>query len=220
MSARRKTLFDPVAAAGPRSGPDLKSEGQPEEKNSKSGVLSVSACVKLIKNTLSEAFPNHLMVVGEISNLSIPVSGHIYFSLKDTDSSISAVMWKFASKRLKFKPANGMEVVIEAKPDVYDAQGKLQLYVERMTPRGAGALELGFRQMQEKLRGEGLFDADRKKALPRVPRRNAFQSGKLVDMRPDAPFPPLDGIITASGVEPGDDDGGLSDRTGAGRSAL
>ena len=170
MSARRKTLFDPVAAAGPRSEPDLKSEGQIKGENSQSGPLSVTACVKLIKNALTEAFPTRITVVGEISNISIPASGHMYFSLKDSDSTISAVMWKFASKRLKFKPANGMEVVIEAKPDIYDAQGKLQLYVERMTPRGAGALELGFRQLQEKLRTEGLFDAKCKKPIPRFPR--------------------------------------------------
>ncbi|MBW2638391.1 MAG: exodeoxyribonuclease VII large subunit, partial [Deltaproteobacteria bacterium] len=166
MSARRRTLFDPITAAGPRSGPDLRSDGG---KNSQPGPLSVSACVKLIKNVLTEAFTTNIMVVGEISNISIPASGHMYFSLKDTDSTISAVMWKSASKRLKFKPANGMEVVIEGKPDIYDAQGKLQLYVERMTPRGAGALELGFRQLQEKLQAEGLFDTTRKKPIPRFP---------------------------------------------------
>lgn len=175
MSERRRTLFnfDPIMAAGPRGEPDLKSDGEPKDsggENSQSGILSVSACVKLIKNVLTVGFPTRIMVVGEISNISIPASGHMYFSLKDSDSTISAVMWKFTSRRLKFKPANGMEVIIECKPDIYDAQGKLQLYVERMTPRGAGALELGFRQLREKLRGEGLFDPARKKPIPQFPR--------------------------------------------------
>ncbi|MCK5113326.1 MAG: exodeoxyribonuclease VII large subunit [Phycisphaerae bacterium] len=170
MSARRKTLFNLAAAAGPNRKPDLKSEAPANNEKSSTGAISVSSCVKLIKNALSNAFPEHIAVVGEISNVSIPASGHMYFSLKDSDSSISAVMWKFAARRLKFKPANGMEVVIEAKPDVYDAQGKLQLYVERMTPRGAGALEVGFQQLQEKLRGEGLFDPAVKKSIPRFPR--------------------------------------------------
>jgi len=100
----------------------------------------------------------------------MPASGHIYFSLKDSDAAIGAAMWRSQAERLKFRPTDGLEVVVEGRIDVYDVQGKLQLYVERMTPRGQGALELAFRQLKEKLQAEGLFDPARKKPITKFPR--------------------------------------------------
>ncbi len=111
-----------------------------------------------------------MTIVGELSNVSTPASGHIYFDLKDPAATIPCAMWKPRAAKLKFRPANGLEVVVEATVDVYPAQGKVQLYVERITPRGEGALELAFRQLRESLAAEGLFDPARKKPIPTFPR--------------------------------------------------
>jgi exodeoxyribonuclease VII large subunit len=132
--------------------------------------MTVSTLLSRVKNALADAFPAVVAVTGEISNLSTPASGHLYFSLKDTHTSIGAAMWKTRAAKLKFKLTDGMEVLIRGKVDVYDAQGKLQLYVERITPAGAGALDLAFRQMKDKLEKEGLFDPAGKKTICRFPR--------------------------------------------------
>jgi exodeoxyribonuclease VII large subunit len=123
-----------------------------------------------IKCALAEAFPQSVAVVGEISNFKLHSSGHMYFRLKDADAAIDAAMFRQFASRLRFTPADGLEVLVEGRVDVYDPRGQLQLYVEQMTPRGAGALELAFRQLCEKLRREGLFDPASKKPLPRFPR--------------------------------------------------
>ncbi|RKY26188.1 MAG: exodeoxyribonuclease VII large subunit [Planctomycetota bacterium] len=164
MSAKRKTLFDPNQARGPRPSPAVGSSAPA------SPALTVSALLGRVKGALAEAFPATVTVAGEISNLSTPASGHLYFSLKDAGASIGAAMWKARAARLKFRPADGMEVVVRGKVDVYDAQGKLQLYVERITPAGAGALDLAFRQLKDKLEKEGLFDQARKSPPSRFPR--------------------------------------------------
>ena len=109
-------------------------------------------------------------MVGEVSNFKRHGSGHLYFRLKDADAAIDAVMFRGAAERLRFEPSDGLEVVAEGRVDVYEVRGQLQVYIERMTPRGEGALELAFRQMQEKLRAEGLFEPEHKKPLPRLPR--------------------------------------------------
>jgi exodeoxyribonuclease VII large subunit len=132
--------------------------------------MSVTTLVRQIKDALAAAFPQRVTVVGELSNVSAPASGHIYFSLKDASTRIEATMWKTHVSRLKFTPTDGLEVVVEGRVDVYDVHGKLQLYVERMTPRGAGALELAFRQLRDKLQAAGLFDAAKKKPITRFPR--------------------------------------------------
>ena len=132
--------------------------------------MSVTALVTQVKRALFQAFPQRLCVAGEISNLKMHTSGHVYFSLKDAGATISAAMFRSAAAKLKFRPADGLEVVVEGRVDVYDARGQLQFYVESMTPKGAGALELAFRQLCQKLRDEGLFDPAHKRPLPRYPR--------------------------------------------------
>ena len=156
---------------------DVKAEAEspvaPAVKLSKASApaeLTVSAFLSRVKNALGEAFPSRVTVVGELSNVSSPASGHLYFSLKDASASVGCVMWKSRAGKLKFRPADGLEVVVEGRVDLYDPQGKLQLYAERITPRGEGALELAFRQLREKLQKEGLFDVARKKAIPAWPR--------------------------------------------------
>ncbi|MBN1555898.1 MAG: exodeoxyribonuclease VII large subunit, partial [Phycisphaerae bacterium] len=156
MARKRRTLFDPARAKGPRNAPDAGTEP---------AAMSVSALIGRIKSALSAALPERFCVIGEISNLSAPSSGHLYFSLKDADAAIGAAMWRSQAERLKFRPSDGLEVVVEGRVDIYDVQGRLQLYVERMTPRGEGTLELAFRQRKEKLQAEGLFDPARKKPV-------------------------------------------------------
>jgi exodeoxyribonuclease VII large subunit len=133
-------------------------------------MLSVSALIARVRVALADAFPQRVTVVGEVSNFKLHSSGHMYFRLKDAEAAIDAAMFRQHASRLKFSPVDGLEVVVQGRVDVYDPRGQLQLYVEQMTPRGAGALELAFRQLCEKLQCEGLFDPAAKKPLPRFPR--------------------------------------------------
>jgi len=132
--------------------------------------LTVSALLAAVKGALADALPPRITVVGELSNFKHHSSGHMYFSLKDSGATIDAAMFRGRASKLKFTPTDGLEVVVEGRVDVYESRGQLQLYVERMTPRGAGALELAFRQLCEKLRAEGLFDPAAKKPIARMPR--------------------------------------------------
>jgi exodeoxyribonuclease VII large subunit len=108
-------------------------------------------------------------VVGEISNLRIPPSGHCYFTLKDERSQIAAVMFRRQGAGIRFTPENGMEVLCFGRVGLYPVRGDLQLYVESMEPRGQGALYLAFEQLKRKLAGEGLFAEERKRPLPFLP---------------------------------------------------
>jgi len=149
----------------------------PAEEKAKPGgsaTLSVSVLTRQIKNTLARTFPESLHVVGEISNFKRHSSGHIYFTLKDADSELSCVMWRSAAAGLKFDPSGGLEVVATGRLDVYERTGRYQLYVRRLEPKGVGALDLAFRQLCEKLEGEGLFDERHKQALPAYPQRIAI----------------------------------------------
>lgn len=135
-------------------------------------VLSVSQLNGLVKDCLETAFPA-LAVVGEIGEISRPQSGHIYFSLKDSQSVIRAVMWRSAAARLRFDLSDGLEVVCFGSIDVYPPRGAYQLIVSRIQERGAGAMQKAFRERYERLAKEGLFDAARKRPLPLFPRRIA-----------------------------------------------
>jgi exodeoxyribonuclease VII large subunit len=109
-------------------------------------------------------------VEGEISNLTRHRSGHWYFSLKDAQSQIPAVMFRGANRRVKFTPENGMLVTVTGSVQIYAPQGKYQVLCERIEPSGIGALQMAFDQLKKKLAEEGLFDAERKQALPAFPR--------------------------------------------------
>ncbi len=133
-------------------------------------ILSVTQLVGRIKAALTDAFAQKIQVVGELSNFKRHSSGHLYFRLKDANCALDAVMWRTTASKLKFEPQDGLEVVVEARVDCYESQGRLQLYVDRMTPKGEGALELAFKQLRSKLEAEGLFDPAHKKAIRRFPR--------------------------------------------------
>ena len=147
----------------------------PEESNAdtKPGVLTVSQVTARVKRALNAALPGSLHVVGQISNFTRHSSGHIYLTLKDDASELSCVMWRSAAKTLKFTAEDGMEVIATGRIDVYERSGRYQLYIHKLEPRGIGALELAFQQLREKLAGQGLFDAERKRPLPRYPGRVA-----------------------------------------------
>lgn len=112
-----------------------------------------------------------ILISGEISNLTDHYrSGHIYLSLKDERSVIRAVMFAGSARRLQFRPSDGMKVLCRGRVAVYEPNGQYQLYIEDMQPDGVGSLALAFEQLKQKLQAEGLFDASRKKPLPRFPK--------------------------------------------------
>jgi exodeoxyribonuclease VII large subunit len=136
-------------------------------------TLTVAQLTAQIKNALEGEFPS-VWVSGEISNYSRPQSGHSYFTLKDDQAQIRAVMWRGTATRLKFDLADGLDVICHGHIDVYAPRGSYQLVIDQLQPKGIGALELALRKLREKLAAEGLFDPARKRPLPAFPRRLAF----------------------------------------------
>jgi exodeoxyribonuclease VII large subunit len=130
--------------------------------------LSVSELNELVKETL-EGRLDAVWVAGEISNLRVPPSGHLYFTLKDDKSQIAAVMFRRHGSTLRFAPKNGMAVLCFGRVSLYPARGDLQLYIDGIEPRGQGALYLAFEQLKGKLAAEGLFAEGRKRPLPFLP---------------------------------------------------
>lgn len=147
--------------------------------------LSVTELNQIVKGTLEREL-DAFWVLGEISNFRVPPSGHLYFTLKDDNSQIAAVMFRRQGLNLAFQPENGMEVLCFGRVSLYSVRGDLQLYVETMEPRGQGALYLAFEQLKKKLAQEGLFAAERKKTLPFLPRSigivTSLQGAALRDM--------------------------------------
>ncbi len=133
-------------------------------------VFSVSEVNALARSVLEQRLPL-AWVGGEISNFKRYDSGHCYFTLKDESAQVDCVMFRQKAMLLGWQPANGMQVEVRACPTLYEARGKFQLNVEVMRRAGLGALYEAFGRLKAKLEGEGLFDAGRKRALPRYPRR-------------------------------------------------
>lgn len=135
-------------------------------------VLSVSQINFYIKSIIeNDNRLQFVLVTGEISNLTVHRgSGHIYLTLKDSRSVISAVMFAGNARRLKFRPENGMKIICRGRISLYEPSGRYQLYIEDMQPDGIGALTLAFEQLKEKLAVQGLFDNAHKKALPKFPK--------------------------------------------------
>lgn len=144
---------------------------QPQE-SSQAKILSVSDVNKAVKTTLENGF-KLLWMKGELSNFKPHTSGHWYFSLKDSKAQISAVMFKGLNGVIKFKPRDGMEVVVRGKITVYEPRGNYQIFCESMEPVGAGALQMAFESLKKKLEAEGLFAKERKRPLPLLPRHVA-----------------------------------------------
>lgn len=136
-------------------------------------VFSVSQFTAQLKRLVESEFRT-VWVAGEISNFSRPQSGHCYFTLKDDAAQLRAVIWRGTAARLRFDLHDGLEVISRGHVDVYAPRGSYQLVVEELQPRGMGALELALRKLREKLAAEGLFAAERKRPLPKFPRRIGF----------------------------------------------
>ena len=142
----------------------------PSETRDDRRILPVGALLVGI-NGLLEDRVGRVWVLGEVSNLHRAVSGHSYFTLKDDRGQIRAALFRSAASRVRFELEEGMEVVLQADVSVYAARGDLQLIVRQIEPRGQGALQLAFEQLRRRLASEGLFDEERKRALPEFPRR-------------------------------------------------
>lgn len=131
-------------------------------------IYTISELTRNIRVILEDSFPD-IWVEGEISNLRIPSSGHIYFTLKDEYAQLNCVIFKSNAESIKFELTDGIKVVSFGRVSVYEKAGQYQLYVERIEPKGLGALQLRFEQLKSKLSKEGLFDAARKRPLPFFP---------------------------------------------------
>lgn len=148
------------------------SDRPPVAPNAPPAPLTVSE-INARARGLLEGTLGRVSVVGELSGCKLGRGGHWYFSLKDEQSQLSAVMFRREASRLKFDPKDGTEVIAHGRLTIYSAYGRYQLTIERLEPLGAGALQAAFEQLKERLREEGLFDPERKRALPLLPRRVA-----------------------------------------------
>jgi exodeoxyribonuclease VII large subunit len=133
-------------------------------------ALTVSGLTDRIQGMLETEF-NGVWVEGEVSNLTIAASGHWYFSLKDENAQLRAVVWKTQARLIRFRPRDGMKVVVRGSVRVYPPKGEYQLSVETLEPLGKGSLQQAFEELKERLQKEGLFEAKRKRTLPMLPRR-------------------------------------------------
>jgi exodeoxyribonuclease VII large subunit len=133
-------------------------------------VYSVSELNSEFKFLLESTYPS-IWVEGEVSNFSQPTSGHFYFCLKDNQSSVRAVMWKSSHRGMKWRPKNGMKVMINGRVTLYEPKGEYQIEVVQMVPHGKGDLFEAFEQLKEKLKAEGLFDTKRKRPIPLLPKK-------------------------------------------------
>jgi exodeoxyribonuclease VII large subunit len=133
-------------------------------------ILTVSELTQEIKDILEDKFPS-VWVEGEISNLRIPPSGHVYFTLKDDFSQIRAVLFKMQARILRFAPEDGLHIICRGRVSLYEKRGDYQLILESIEPKGIGALQLAFLQLKERLEKEGLFDVAHKKPIPMVPQK-------------------------------------------------
>lgn len=135
-----------------------------------SNYITITEVNKYIKEIINDdLLLKKVYLKGEISNFKAHSRGHYYFTLKDENSRIAAVMFSFNNKNLKFVPYDGMKVLVTGKIDVYEASGAYQIYVEDMMPDGIGALYVAFEELKKKLHAEGLFDKEKKKKIRRVP---------------------------------------------------
>jgi len=133
-------------------------------------VWTVTDLTAAIRDLLETRF-TEIWVEGELSNCRLWNTGHLYFTIKDANAQIKAVMFRSAMRALRFKPEDGLQVVARGRVSVYDPKGEYQLVCEHMEPQGAGALQIAFEQLKKRLSAEGLFAPERKRTLPALPRK-------------------------------------------------
>lgn len=142
----------------------------PDESHAERMILTPSALNRLAHDLLEDALPS-VWIEGELSNVSRPASGHLYFTLKDSAAQVRCAMFKPRSTWLGFKPADGLHVLARARVSLYEARGEFQLIVEHLEEAGEGALQREFERLKKQLAAEGLFASERKRSIPRLPRR-------------------------------------------------
>jgi exodeoxyribonuclease VII large subunit len=133
-------------------------------------ILTPSSLNRLVRDLLGDVFPL-VWIEGELSNVAKPASGHVYFTLKDSGAQVRCAMFKLKASALRFRPVDGMQVLVRAKVGLYEPRGEFQLVAESMEPAGEGALQREFEQLKARLDAEGLFAQARKRPLPRYARR-------------------------------------------------
>ncbi|MFQ5596740.1 MAG: exodeoxyribonuclease VII large subunit [Nitrospiria bacterium] len=133
-------------------------------------ILKVHELMTAVRETLEGTFSD-LWIEGEVADLTMPQSGHLYFNLKDSRATIKAVVFRSHLRFLRFRPKAGKSVLIRGRLNLYEARGSCQLICDYLEPRGAGALQAAFERLKAQLRQEGLFDPDRKRPMPRYPAR-------------------------------------------------
>lgn len=149
--------------------------------------LTVTALNRYLKAKIdADSQLQKIYIMGEISNFKHHSSGHLYFTLKDENSRVNAVMFSSKARKLPFEPANGMKVFIQASVSIYDVAGTYQLYVDKMEQDGLGNLFLRYEQLKKQLAGEGLFSPENKKQIPKFPSRiavlSSYPSAALADV--------------------------------------
>lgn len=138
-------------------------------------ALTISQLNEYIKEMFSrDDLLSGICLMGEISNFKRHSSGHLYFTLKDSQSVISAVMFRGDAMRLRFSPDSGMKVIVMGRVSIYPKSGQYQVYVTSMQPDGIGSLYMAFEQLKERLYEKGLFDQSHKKPLPSYPEKIAL----------------------------------------------
>jgi exodeoxyribonuclease VII large subunit len=142
----------------------------PSENTSTRNILTPSSLNRLVRDLLGDVFA-FVWIEGELSNVAKPASGHLYFTLKDSGAQVRCAMFKPKTAALKFRPVDGMQVLVRAKVGLYEPRGEFQLVAESMEPAGEGALQREFEQLKARLDAEGLFASQRKRSLPRYARR-------------------------------------------------
>jgi exodeoxyribonuclease VII large subunit len=133
-------------------------------------ILTPTSLNRLVRDLLGDALPQ-VWIEGELSNVARPASGHLYFTLKDSGAQVRCAMFKMKASALRFRPVDGMQVLLRAKVGLYEPRGEFQLVAEYMEPSGEGALQREFEQLKARLNAEGLFEASRKRPLPHYARR-------------------------------------------------
>ncbi len=142
----------------------------PPDDSSPRHILTPSSLNRLVRDLLGDVFPQ-VWIEGELSNVAKPASGHLYFTLKDSGAQVRCAMFKPKAAALRFRPLDGMQVLVRAKVGLYEPRGEFQLVAEYMEPAGEGALQREFEQLKARLDAEGLFAQARKRVLPRYARR-------------------------------------------------
>lgn len=135
-----------------------------------SHILTVTQLTRQIKDLLEGSFPD-VWVEGELSNLHVPQSGHTYFTLKDEQSQVRAVLFRSSLRHLKFTLQHGMQVISRGRVGLYEPRGEYQLILDYIEPKGIGALQKAYEELKARLSKEGLFAPERKRPLPLLPRK-------------------------------------------------